>query len=419
MTLRVMRAQDYRPAQSDPVDRETLSAAQAIVDQVRDEGLKGLSDAVARFEGRQGDAMMIDRGKLEAAFNRLTPDTQALLRRTKERIQRFAEAQLGCLQALDIAIPGGRAGHTLSAVKRAGCYAPGGTFPLPSSVLMTALTAKVAGVESVVVATPSKDDLMLGAAWLSGADELLWAGGAQAVAALAYGVEGLAPVDIIVGPGNRWVTAAKALVVGRVGIDMLAGPSELVVAADETANPETVAADLLGQAEHDTDAVPVLVTTSAPLAEAVAEACERQLSVLPTGDIARVALGNGAALLCESREAMVSVVDRLAPEHLELQCVDAPAFLEDVQHYGGAFVGQEAAEVFGDYGAGPNHVLPTGGTARYTGGLSVLTFIRVRTWMNLDALSESEGLREDTIVLANHEGLAGHARSAEARLPQA
>ena len=411
-----MRAEDYRPAQSDPVDRETLASAQSIVDQVRDGGREGLQEAIRRFEGRDGGPLIVERAELEAAYLRLAPETQALLTRTRDRIQRFAEAQLSCLQALDIAIPGGRAGHTLSAVKRAGCYAPGGTFPLPSSVLMTALTAKVAGVESVVVATPSRDDLMLGAAWLSGADELLWAGGAQAVAALAYGVEGLAPVDIIVGPGNRWVTAAKALVVGRVGIDMLAGPSELVVVADEGANPETVAADLLGQAEHDTDAIPVLVTTSEPLARAVRAACERQVEVLPTGDIAREALKNGAALLCDDRQEMLAVVDRLAPEHLELQCEAPKRFLSEVQHYGGAFVGQEAAEVFGDYGAGPNHVLPTGGTARYTGGLSVMTFIRVRTWMTLSDLDASEGLREDTIALATCEGLSGHARSARARL---
>ena len=410
-----MRAEDYQPPQADPVDRATLNAAQAIVDEVRDQGARGLKDAIARFEGRDDPALFIERRALEAAYQRLSPDTQALLQRTCERVERFAKAQLNCLSALDVAIPGGRAGHTLSPVKRAGCYAPGGNFPLPSSVLMTALTAKVAGVESVVVATPSNDDLILAAAWLSGADQLLWAGGAHAIAALAYGVEGLAPVDMIVGPGNRWVTAAKALVVGRVGIDMLAGPSELVVVADDSADPETVASDLLGQAEHDTDAIPVLVTTSAPLAHAVAAACERQLETLPTASIAREAVQNGAALLCASRDEMVAVVDRLAPEHLELQCVAPERLLEDIQHYGGAFVGHRAAEVFGDYGAGPNHVLPTGGTARYTGGLSVLTFIRIRTWLALDELEQSDGLLNDTIALAGHEGLVAHARSAKAR----
>ncbi len=211
------------------------------------------------------------------------------------------------------------------------------------------------------------------------------------------------------------MTAAKALVVGRVGIDMLAGPSELVVVADETANPEVVAADLLAQAEHDVHAVPVLVTTSEALARRVCEACERQLAVLPTAEIARAALGNGAAVVCPSRDAMVRVVNGCAPEHLEVQCRDPEAFLAQVQHYGGAFLGEGAAEVFGDYGAGPNHVLPTGGTARYTGGLSVLTFIRVRTWMHMGSQGESDGMRADTVALAHCEGLIGHARAAEAR----
>ena len=414
-TLRITDAASFQAPREDPVDPETLAQAATIVAEVRREGTAGLIDAIERFERRAGDPVLLDRAELEAAFLRLEPETRALLERTRDRIARFARAQVACLSPLEVEIGGGRAGHDLSPVERAGCYAPGGNFPLPSSVLMTAVTARVAGVRSVVVATPSNDDRMLGAAWLAGADQVLWAGGAHAISALAYGVEGLDPVDIIVGPGNRWVTAAKALVVGRVGIDMLAGPSELVVAADASANPEVVAADLLGQAEHDSDAVPVLVTTSRPLALAVAEACDRQLETLPTAAIAREALHNGAAVVCASRDELVAVVNRCAPEHLELQCEAPDALLSEIEHYGGAFIGAGAAEVFGDYGAGPNHVLPTGGTSRYTGGLSALTFIRVRTWMKLDDLAGARALQADTVALANHEGLSGHARSAEAR----
>ena len=414
-TLRVIEAASFQAPREDPVDPETLAQAAAIVAEVRREGTAGLIGAIERFERRAGDPVLLDRAELEAAFLRLEPETRALLERTRDRIARFARAQVACLSPLEVEIEGGRAGHDLSPVERAGCYAPGGNFPLPSSVLMTAVTARVAGVRSVVVATPSNDDRMLGAAWLAGADQVLWAGGAHAISALAYGVEGLDPVDIIVGPGNRWVTAAKALVVGRVGIDMLAGPSELVVAADASADPEVVAADLLGQAEHDSDAVPVLVTTSRPLALAVAKACDRQLEILPTADIARVALSNGAAVICESLDELIEVVNRCAPEHLEVQCEEPGRLLTQIRHYGGAFVGAGAAEVFGDYGAGPNHVLPTGGTARYTGGLSALTFIRVRTWMRLDDLQAAGELQRDTIALANLEGLIGHARSAQAR----
>ena len=415
-TLQLVEAASFERPRQDPVDTETMRQAAAIIDDIKRGGVDALRNAIFKYEDRRNDPLIIEKPELQAAFHRLDPEVQQLLERTQERIASFATAQRACLTDLDMAIPGGRAGHELRPVQRVGCYAPGGNYPLPSSVLMTAVTARMAGVQSVVVTTPSNDDLMLGAAWIADADQVLWAGGAHAIAALAFGVEGVPPVDFIVGPGNRWVTAAKALVVGRVGIDMLAGPSELVVAADEHADPDTVAADLLGQAEHDVDAVPILVTTSRDLAHAVAQSCERQLETLPTADIARTALGNGAAVICSTRSQMIEIVNRCAPEHLEIQCDSPDAFLSEVQHYGGAFIGSGSAEVFGDYGAGPNHVLPTAGTARYTGGLSVLTFVRVRTWIRMDAVADTSGLIEDTIALANQEGLIGHARSAEARL---
>ena len=414
--LPITTADNFQMERADPVDGQTLAQAATIISELRRDKEEGLRRCIERYEGRSGDPILISRSDLETAYLRLPQDVRDVLVRTRDRIARFAQAQRDCLTPLDVPIEGGRAGHDISPVSRVGCYAPGGNYPLPSSVLMTAVTAKVAGVSSIIVATPSNDDIMLGAAWLSGADQVLWAGGAHAVAALTYGVQGLEPVDIIVGPGNRWVTAAKALVMGRVGIDMLAGPSELVVAADETGLPETIAADLLGQAEHDTDAVPILVTTSKELAEQVVSACERQLLDLPTAEIARKALFNGAVVLCRSREEMVDVVNRCAPEHLEIQCRDPDQFLREVQHYGGAFVGTVSAEVFGDYGLGPNHVLPTGGTARYTGGLSVLTFIRVRTWIKMDSVSPQDQCISDTIALAQYEGLIGHARSAKARV---
>lgn len=414
--LPITTADNFQMERADPVDGQTLAQAATIISELRRDQEEGLRRCIERYEDRKGDPILIGRSDLETAYLRLPQDVRDVLVRTRARIARFAQAQRDCLRPLDVRIEGGRAGHDISPVSRVGCYAPGGNYPLPSSVLMTAVTAKVAGVSSIIVATPSNDDIMLGAAWLAGADQVLWAGGAHAVAALTYGVQGLEPVDIIVGPGNRWVTAAKALVMGRVGIDMLAGPSELVVAADETGLPETIAADLLGQAEHDTDAVPILVTTSKELAEKVVSACERQLNDLPTAEIARKALFNGAVVLCRSREEMVDVVNRCAPEHLEIQCIHPDQFLRDVQHYGGAFVGTVSAEVFGDYGLGPNHVLPTGGTARYTGGLSVLTFIRVRTWIKMDSLSPQDPCISDTIALAQYEGLIGHARSAKARI---
>jgi phosphoribosyl-ATP pyrophosphohydrolase/phosphoribosyl-AMP cyclohydrolase/histidinol dehydrogenase len=223
-------------------------------------------------------------------------------------------------------------------------------------------------------------------------------------------------VDVIVGPGNRYVTAAKQLVSGIVGIDMLAGPSELVVLADAAADPGIVAADLLGQAEHDVDARPILVTWSQSLADLVEVALTQQLCTLPTRGVAEAALDQGYCVLCKDVDEAIEVCDRIAPEHLEILTADADAIAPRLQHYGGLFIGSGAAEVFGDYGIGPNHVLPTGSTARYTGGLSVLDFLRVRTYLRLDPGASLQAIAADAAALARIEGLEAHARSAERRL---
>jgi phosphoribosyl-ATP pyrophosphohydrolase/phosphoribosyl-AMP cyclohydrolase/histidinol dehydrogenase len=279
---------------------------------------------------------------------------------------------------------------------------------------MTAVTARTAGVESVWVASPRPGDVTLAAAALAGADSLLAAGGAQAIAALAFGAGPVPACDAVVGPGNRWVTAAKQLVAGRVAIDMLAGPSELVVLADASADPEVVAADLLAQAEHDPDAFAALVTTESSLASDVESALGRQLSTLPTAETARAALEHAICVIVPSLSEGARICDRLAPEHLEVQVAAPLKLAEELHHYGALFLGSGSAEVLGDYGAGPNHVLPTGGTARHSGGLSVLTFLRVRTWMRTEAGPFLPLLRDAT-DLARLEGLEAHARAAEAR----
>jgi phosphoribosyl-ATP pyrophosphohydrolase/phosphoribosyl-AMP cyclohydrolase/histidinol dehydrogenase len=258
----------------------------------------------------------------------------------------------------------------------------------------------------------------LAAAAVAGADALLAVGGAQAIAALAFGAGPVPPCDAVVGPGNRWVTAAKQLVAGHVAIDLLAGPSELVVLADASADPETVAADLLAQAEHDPEAQPILVSLDAELVERVTAALGRQLAELPTRDTAEPALARGFSVVAPELLTAVRLCDRIAPEHLEV--ILAPPALAQatarLRHYGGLFVGGQAAEVLGDYGAGPNHTLPTGGTARSSAGLSVLTFLRARTWLALDDPAAAQPLVRDAVVLARLEGLEGHARSAERRL---
>lgn len=415
--LRLLSPERVPAIRRDPVDPETLAAAATIVDDVRARGEAALREHAERFgDIPQRGALVRTRKELDAALDSIPAGDRALLERTADRIRRFAEAQRRCLTDLTVPIPGGRAGHTVAPVERAGCYAPGGRFPLPSSVLMTAVTARAAGVATVWVASPKPAPITLAAAAVAGADALLAAGGAQAIAALACGFGDIPPFDAVVGPGNRWVTAAKQLVAGRVAIDMLAGPSELVVLADDSADPEVVAADLLAQAEHDGDALPVLVTTSAVLAEAVNGALERQIASLPTAETASAALANGFAVVVPDLETGVEICNRLAPEHLELDLRDASGIAPRMKHYGGLFVGRHAAEVLGDYGAGPNHTLPTGGTARSSAGLSVLHFLRVRTWMEIDDPEAARTLVDDAVALARHEGLEGHARSAGIRL---
>jgi phosphoribosyl-ATP pyrophosphohydrolase/phosphoribosyl-AMP cyclohydrolase/histidinol dehydrogenase len=282
---------------------------------------------------------------------------------------------------------------------------------------MTAIAARAAGVRRVVVASPNASDVMLAAAAIAGADEFLCAGGAHAIGALAYGVDGLAPCDVIVGPGNRWVTAAKRIVSGDVAIDMLAGPSELVVIADDGADPEIVAADLLAQAEHDPDATAGLITTSERLARTVDNALERRLRDLQTADIARRSLlDRGFVCVVESLEEAAKASDAFAPEHLQLSVRDPDALRSMIGHAGAIFAGERTAEVFGDYGVGPNHTLPTGGAARRSAGLSVMHFLRVRTWIRMDNASDLSGVIHDAASMARIEGLEAHARAAEARL---
>lgn len=411
--LKRMAAREYVREVVSAVDDDTLMKAAVIVREVKAGGDAALRAWAERLgDVAPGGALMIPAEALEAAYLALPEADQALLQRVAERVRGFAEAQRAALRDMVLALPGGRAGHTVAPVEAAGCYAPGGRFPLPSSVLMTAVTARTAGVGRVIVASPRPAPMTLAAAHVAGADGLLAVGGAQAISALAYGTGSVGRCDVIVGPGNRWVTAAKKLVSGDVRIDMLAGPSELLVLADGTADAETIAADLLGQAEHDPDAIPVLVTTSEALREAVDEALQRQLATLPTAETARAALGNGMALLAGDLDEAIATANRLAPEHLEVMVAEPWVVAPRLQHYGGLFIGSHAAEVLGDYGAGPNHVLPTGGTARYSGGLSVFDFLRVRTWLEVTAVDEAQGLVEDAVALARHEGLEAHARSA-------
>jgi len=416
MTLRRLQPHQVAGLRREAVDESTLARAAEIVRDVREGG----GAAVRRFaetfgEREAGQPLVIEQPEMLGALNDLPGEQRALLERTAGRIEAFALSQRAALAGLTVPVPGGEAGHTITPVERAGCYAPGGRYPLPSSVLMTAVTARTAGVDEVWVASPRPAPITLAAAAVAGADGLLAVGGAHAIAALAHGVGGPPRCDVVVGPGNRWVTAAKKLVAGEVGIDMLAGPSELVVLADHTADAGVVAADLLAQAEHDPEALPVLVTTDSALADAVEREIERQLAGLPTRDIAGAALRNGFIVVADSLEEAVSVCDRLAPEHLQILTEGAEEVARHLNHYGGLFIGGTSAEVFGDYGIGPNHTLPTGGVARFKGGLSVFDFLRIRTWLRMEDGPATAAAVRDAAALARLEGLEAHARAAERR----
>lgn len=400
-----------------PVDQATRTAASEIVQSVRTGGTDSIRRYAQRFgELRGNDPLVYRSSDMRAALDRVSAEDAALLERTAERIRLFAQAQRDSISELDIAIPGGRAGHTIEPVKSAGCYAPGGRYPLPSSALMTAITARVAGCDRVIVASPGAPDILLAAAAIAGADEFLAVGGAHAIAALAYGCDELEACDVIVGPGNKWVTAAKQLVSGIVGIDMLAGPSELLIVADGSADPDLIAVDLLAQAEHDTDAVPMLITTSSAVAAAVEVSLASRLDGLSTRAIAQEALRNGFVCVVDTLDDARRAVDAIAPEHLEIMTADPQQFAESVRNAGATFIGSASAEVLGDYGAGPNHTLPTSGTARFQAGLSVMDFLRLRSWMRIDNPKDASKLMIDAHDLALLEGLHGHAAATHARM---
>jgi phosphoribosyl-ATP pyrophosphohydrolase/phosphoribosyl-AMP cyclohydrolase/histidinol dehydrogenase len=399
------------------IDAATLREASAIVEDVRARGEAAVREHAERFGDVQpSEGLYVDRRELESSLDAIGRDARDVLERTASRIRAFAQAQRAMLHDLEFRVPGGVASHRLQPVDRAGCYAPGGRFPLPSSALMTAITARVAGVREVWIASPRPAPVTLAAAAVAGADGVLCAGGAQAIAALAYGCGPIPPTDVIAGPGNRWVTAAKHVVSADVGIDMLAGPSELLIIADGSADPGLVAADLLAQAEHDVDAIPMLVALEERLIDSVEKELHVQLATLATRQIAQRSLTNGFAVLARDIEQAVEIADRIAPEHLELLVVDAESVAPRICHYGALFVGSRSAEVFGDYGAGPNHVLPTGGTARYRAGLSVFTFLRLQTQLRIDDAVSARQIIDESIALARMEGLEAHARSAERRL---
>jgi histidinol dehydrogenase len=397
------------------------AAVAAIIDEVARRGDAALIDYTKRFDRVELSAktLRLSPGEIAVAAKQVPADTVAALRLAAERIESFHRRQLP--DAIDYVDGAGvRLGLRWRPVAAAGLYVPGGTAAYPSSVLMNAIPAKVAGVERLVMTVPAPDGvlnpLVLAAAQLAGIDEVYRVGGAQAIAALAYGTETIAPVDKIVGPGNAYVAAAKRRVFGRVGIDMIAGPSEILVLADRHNDPAWIAADLLSQAEHDVAAQAILVTDDADFAAAVERGVARHLQRLPRAEIARASWeANGAMILVADWDEAVPLIDRIAPEHLELAVEEADAVAELVHNAGAIFLGRHTPEAIGDYIAGPNHVLPTARSARFASGLGVLDFMKRTTLVGCEPASLGV-LAPAAIRLAEAEGLDAHALSLSLRL---
>ncbi len=402
-------------------DEDVSRDVAAILKAVRAGGDAALADYTQRFDRHDLDVSgwAVTPAETRAALDTLATDLRDALELAAARITAYHEKQKP--QDSDgVDSAGVRLGARWSAVDAAGLYVPGGRAAYPSSLLMNVIPAKVAGVARIAMVTPTPggeiNPLVLAAAQIAGIEEIWRVGGAQAVAALAYGTDRIRPVDVITGPGNAWVAEAKRQLYGVVGIDMVAGPSEIVVVADGRNDPEWTAADLLSQSEHDPTSQSILFTDDAAFADAVAAAVERQIPALSTSAVARTSWdANGAIILVRDLAEAMPLVDRLAPEHLELAVEDPEPLFAQVRHAGSVFLGRMTPEAVGDYVAGPNHVLPTGRRARFSSGLSVLDFMKRTSFLSLDAAAV-RAIGPAAVALAQAEGLPAHAASVALRL---
>jgi sulfopropanediol 3-dehydrogenase len=410
------RAQPPEAAEEAQVER----TAREIIDAVRERGDDAVREYSRRLDGWEPERFRVGRQEIERAYRQVGTDGVGEIAFLRDQVRAFAEAQLTALRPVEVEPhPGIVLGHRLVPVRTVGCYVPGGHYSLIASVHMQVTTARVAGVDRVIACAPPRGEgiwpATLVAMDLCGADEIYALGGVQALAAMAFGTSEIDPVDMITGPGNPYVAEAKRLLFGTVGIDLLAGPTEILVIADGGADPDLVACDLLGQAEHGPTSPAHLVTDSAALADAVAEAVESQLAELPTRELAEQAWRRlGAIAVVTKPEEMVAYSDWFAPEHLEVIAEDVAWYLERLRNYGSIFLGEEATVAYSDKAIGTNHTLPTGRAARYTGGLWVGKFIKVVTYQRLTP-EGSNFIAPHAARIATMEGMFGHALTCDAR----
>ena len=404
---------------SGEIDKKVTTAVTDILENVKARGDEAVREYTVKFDGRSPEQTEITCQQMEEAVAQADPRFVQALRNAMENIRAFHSRQKQ--QSFIDAQPNGvLMGQRIRGLKRVGLYVPGGTAAYPSSVLMNAIPAKIAGVEEVIMVTPplkdgSANPDILTAAALAGVDRIFLMGGAQAVGALAYGTETIPKVDKIVGPGNIYVATAKRILYGTVDIDMIAGPSEILVMADSTANPKFLAADLMSQAEHDVLASSILLTTDQAIAEATLQELKRQMETLSRKEIIEQSLTNyGAMIVCRNVDEMVALANELAPEHLEVMLENPMSYLGRLDNAGSVFLGQYTPEPLGDYYAGPNHVLPTSGTARFFSPLGVDSFIKKSSYIYYteDALCKA---KEDIVCIAEREQLTAHANSIKVR----
>ena len=420
--IKIINYKDIDPSEILERKENVFNVADAvteIIKEVRKNGDSALYEYSKRFDKVELSSLEVSAEEIEKAFSLVEPEFVEILKEAKENIYAFHSRQVRN-SFLISEKDGVVIGQKVIPIEKVGLYVPGGTAAYPSSVLMNAIPAKIAGCEEIVMVTPPAKDgsvnpAILAAAKVAGVDRIFKVGGAQAVAALAYGTESVPAVDKIVGPGNAFVAEAKKQVFGKVAIDMIAGPSEILVIADSKSDPTCVAADLLSQAEHDKNATAVLVTDSADLASAVSAELELQIPMLQREEIARTSIdNNGKIIITDSIDEAIIVANGLAPEHLEL-CLDEPfAYLDKVKHAGSIFMGRYCPEALGDYFAGPNHTLPTSGTARFSSPLSVDDFVK-KTQFSYYTKDALEKVAKKVEFFANKEGLGAHAKSAVIR----
>jgi sulfopropanediol 3-dehydrogenase len=417
-TLKAGRSQEAKAEAS----AEVRSAVESILADVAERGDEAVRHYSESFDGWTPESFLLTESEIEACIASVPEQTVDDVRFAQEQIRGFALAQRAALADVEVeTLPGVFLGHRNIPVESVGCYVPGGRYPMVASAHMSVVTAKAAGVPRVVACAPPFDGAphpaIVTAMHLGGADEILVLGGVQAVAAMALGTATVDPVDMLVGPGNAYVAEAKRQLFGRVGIDLLAGPTETLVIADETCDPELAAVDLLGQAEHGPTSPAILLTTSLELAEAVPAAIEAELGWLPTADVARTAWEEcGEIILCDTVDELVSEADRIASEHVQVMTRDPDVFLERMRNYGALFLGPRTNVAFGDKVIGTNHTLPTMRAARYTGGLWVGKFLKTCTYQRIETDEASAAIGEVCSRLCELEGFAGHKEQADIRV---